>query len=164
MRNETIAQFVGQLTRSWFQPPRGMDQRAQDDQAAEMAAAINAALPGKTPIGEIEYALERAKSDLLRNAKSRAWPIIREVVDAVRAGLPQRGEAEPGENIGLATDRAMAWWDKFGDLPGWWNSEAIVRAMIGRGVPPHDLWRAGVDVPREMRTWPAAQRVTEDFA
>lgn len=161
MRDAAVQQFVRALTGSWFQPPRGMDAAGQADQVAEIARAVNEALPLSLLPEQIDEALEVARSALLRGARSRAWPIIREVVDAVRSGLPkQAGRAVEDEadkkRAAIRLEAAHKWFAKFGDLPGWASDQATVRALIADGVKPHDLWRGGVDVPRDLRDWPAA--------
>lgn len=161
MRSQIIGKFVSQLTGAWFQPPRGMEAQAQAEHVAEITKAVNRALPLSLHPEQLEDALERTKSVLMSEAKSRAWPIIREVTAAIRKSLP--GEASHA-NDAEKQDKARAaqievarnWWGKFNDLPGWLMHEHVIKALIADGIPARTLWKAGIDVPRHLRDWPQA--------
>lgn len=161
MRADAIKTFVRNLTQAWFQPPRGMDAATQADHAIEMAKAVDCAIPRSLHSDQVDDTLERAKSVLLKDAKSRAWPIIREVVAAIEKCLPGEAanatEAEKEDRRrGLQKDIARDWWEKFGDLPGWLSQDHVIEALIADGITARTLWRAGVDVPRYLRDWPEA--------
>jgi hypothetical protein len=161
MRSQSIAQFVANLTGSWFQPPRGMDPAAQAEQVAEMTKAVSRAIPLSLLPEQIEDALEGAKSVLLSSAKSRAWPIISEIVLAVKKSLPSAAATASDMDYRRRIEQrqieiARDWWAKFGDLPSWLCHEHVLSALISDGIKARQMWKSGVDIPRHMRDWPEA--------
>lgn len=160
MREDAIARFVERVTTVAFQPPTKMDAEAQASEATEMARAVSRTLPRRLLPEQVDAALEGALSSLRARARSRAWPLISEVVEAVKGAAPPdtRDSLNEGDALRreVQAETAIRWWHQFGDLPTWLHYEHVFAAVIESGVPARTLWLAGVPLPKHMRTWEGA--------
>lgn len=153
MNDAAVSDFVIWITDEAFVAPRGMNEKQQAERIRLLRDAVLSAVPRGLSFEMLRDVLDGAKRTLANSAKTAAWPLPAEVRDAVKRHAPDR---EASNLAPVSTDLAVEWFRKFGDVPSWWNNETMVRAMVRSGVAPHDLWRGGADVPRDLRDWPGA--------
>lgn len=74
-----------------YEPPRSRadDAEWQRQEIRDVAEAVNSSIPRDMTEDGIRTLFERMRRDLKKQAKTRAWPITREIVDAVADKTPK---------------------------------------------------------------------------
>jgi len=74
-----------------YEPPRSRadDTEWQRQEIRDVAEAVNSSIPRDMTEDGIRTLFERMRRDLKKQAKTRAWPITREIVDAVADKTPK---------------------------------------------------------------------------
>ena len=92
-------------------------------------------------------------------AKSRSWPLqhdFAKAIDAVRKRPAPSAAAITGEDdasrvdplLGRKIELSHQWFQKFGQIPGWWNTEAVCVGLIKANLCTYEeLKQAHANVP-----------------
>jgi hypothetical protein len=125
-------------------------ERSAAVEAKDIAEIVNRALPGDMKRETMIERLDKARLRLKENAKTRAWPIPREFLEAAKRGdRIERGSALEEMRI----TRIIDWWRKHREpARGYSISFGDVREIVKRGVAtPRELYDGGFDLPPDLR-------------
>ena len=75
-----------------YEPPRSRadDPSWQKQEISDVADAVNSSIPKDATAEGIPRLFERMRRDLKKSAKTRAWPITREIVEAIKERTPKK--------------------------------------------------------------------------
>lgn len=132
-----------------FTPPKGMDEPTQKHHRKMIAKSINRSFPNDMKHETMIVRLEHAEEKLLANAKTRAWPLPAEFLNAVQ----RRDKLDKGSEVAeFRLERIIYWLKKYNEpAPGFQVSYDEVREMEKRGVATaRELYEAGFYLPADM--------------
>lgn len=74
-----------------YEPPRSRAEDAawQKQEISDVAEAVNSSIPKSMDQDSIYKLFDRMRRDLKKSAKTRAWPIAREIVDVIKERTPR---------------------------------------------------------------------------
>jgi hypothetical protein len=75
-----------------YEPPRARadDPSWQKQEISDVSDAVNSSIPKDATETSIPRLFERMRRDLKKSAKTRAWPITREIVEAIKERTPKK--------------------------------------------------------------------------
>ena len=95
-RKSAVTNHLGHLL-SGYEPPYNLrdDQAKQVREATEVAELIINTLPTSLNENQITATFERAGKELKKVAKSRSWPIAKDILEAIRKAIPAQDTDAP---------------------------------------------------------------------
>ena len=92
-----------------YEPPRSRadDLSWQKQEISDVADAVNSSIPKEATEENITRLFERMRRDLKKSAKTRAWPITREIVEAIKDRTPKQ-DFETAQVITFDSDAIAA--------------------------------------------------------
>lgn len=162
-RKALATKCLGQLL-SGYEPPYSLrdDQAKQIREANEIAELVVNTLPTGMNQDEIKGTFERAGKTLKKTAKSRSWPIARDIIEAIKGSITQE-PVKVQKTDARVLDRARelftsktesAQFGRFnGKAHGLYRDEWIAQALINEGILENERdahWR-GFDMTRHMK-------------
>jgi len=75
-----------------YEPPRSRadDPSWQKQEISDVSDAVNSSIPKDATEQGITRLFDRMRRDLKKSAKTRAWPITREIVEAIKERTPKK--------------------------------------------------------------------------
>jgi len=130
--------------------------KAELVEMTEMLAENLPILPNQSALLDF---LGKMGREVSKNAETRAWPLQRhftKAIETVRSKPAPNAAAITGDDDASRTDSllprkidlAHEWFRKFGQVPGWWNTEAVCVGMIKAKLCTYEeLKQAHANVP-----------------
>ena len=162
-RKSAVTNHLGHLL-SGYEPPYNLrdDQAKQVREATEVAELIINALPTSLNQNQITATFERAGKELKKVAKSRSWPIAKDILEAIRRATPEP-EAEDIEQAATGSlEKAIQYLKETRRAHSFHNGQHIARELIKRGLLQDERdarWR-GFDMAGVPKDIINSQRMT----
>lgn len=162
-RKSAVTNHLGHLL-SGYEPPYNLrdDQAKQVREATEVAELIINTLPTSLNENQITATFERAGKELKKVAKSRSWPIAKDILEAIRRATPEP-EAEDIEQAATGSlEKAIQYLKETRRAHNFHNGQHIARELIKRGLLQDERdarWR-GFDMAGVPKDIINSQRMT----
>lgn len=151
-REGVAAEFCGKLFDALFVRPRDWTDQQAEAHITAARDAIKPVLPRSR--SEALAVVQKAGLALKSDARTNAWPTIREVLVAVRSARKAiEGHSEvtgdvgwPHTNSDLVVEKAREWVTGRGVWPDWMQMEfpdEVAKALMKSGLDEETLKRAG---------------------